>query len=502
MTSVLVEKPVTATAILHLPGNVTSHAAADEAIEWGECYGLTLDVDQQVTIRAALGESAPKVWAASEVGDFKGRQAGKNDTIKVRQGAGIDLFGERLLIHTAHEWPTAKEDFLRLVAVYEAFDDLRRTVAHIRYGNGENAIEFNADRHHARILYRARTGGAGRGFAEADVVFYDEAQHLKGEHLAASLPTTLISRNSQAWYSGSGGMEFSDIAWAMRRRAILGDGSQMAYTENTAQLITVKDGKIELSVPDDLIAEDVLMTHPGYANGRVHRSKMESLFRQLGPEKFGREILCIWDPEPNDDDSSISLERWGQLVDADSLPTKDSVRLALDVPPERTSATVSIAGKRDDNLLHACIYRNIPPASMGSLVQIVAELALEHNTPIILPPNSPAKAWKSELVAAGVKLDELTHAEYAEACGLILSKVTEGTLRHRGVPEMTSAVAGLGVRKSGDVETWSRRSSSANIAPFVAATCALVRVADGARFNGEYFVNLDDLDLGDDEEWM
>ena len=95
-----------------------------------------------------------------------------------------------------------------------------------------------------------------------------------------------------------------------------------------------------------------------------------------------------------------------------------------------------------------------------------------------MSPNSPAKAWKAELLEAGVRLDELTPAEYAEACGHISAKVLEGVLRHRGEIDMDNAVAGLSTRSSGDVETWSRRSSKVNIAPFVAATCALIRVPD------------------------
>ena len=109
-------------------------------------------------------------------------------------------------------------------------------------------------------------------------------------------------------------------------------------------------------------------------------------------------------------------------------------------------------------------------------------------------PNSPARAWRSDLLEAGVELDELTAAEYAEACGAIQSKVQEGVLRHRGQPQMDAAVGGLSTRASGDVETWSRRSSSANIAPFVAATCALLRVPDTEpAFSGDYFVDLDGL---------
>ena len=114
-----------------------------------------------------------------------------------------------------------------------------------------------------------------------------------------------------------------------------------------------------------------------------------------------------------------------------------------------------------------------------------------HATPLILPPNSPAKAWKAELVEAGVPLDELTPAEYAEACGVIQAKILEGVLRHRGQPQLDAAVGGLAVRSSGDVDTWSRRSSRSNIAPFVAATCALVRVHEAPGYDGDYFTDLD-----------
>ena len=48
--------------------------------------------------------------------------------------------------------------------------------------------------------------------------------------------------------------------------------------------------------------------------------------------------------------------------------------------------------------------------------------------------------------------------------------------RHLDQPDMNAAVGGLMTKFSGDGESWSRRNSSSNIAPLVAATCALVRV--------------------------
>jgi hypothetical protein len=194
----------------------------------------------------------------------------------------------------------------------------------------------------------------------------------------------------------------------------------------------------------------------------------------------------------------ISVAKWEDLADPPdpkiehrgSLPRDDTVRLALDAPPDRRSATFGMAGIRDDGYLHVSIRHHCRPTQPGdaALKDRVIDMALKltkgHNTSLILPPSSPARAWKADLVAAGVSLDEMTPAEYAEACGRITNAVDDGALRHRGQPELNNAVAGLAVRSSGDVDAWSRRNSSANIAPFVAATCALVRVPDHVQSTG------------------
>jgi hypothetical protein len=217
--------------IVHLPPDVASLAAAEETIEladsYGICDGFPLDESQKITLRAGLGERADGSWAASTVGDFEPRQNGKNDTCNARELAGLILFGEQLILHTAHEFPTANESFLRLVAIFENWDDLRKRVARIRYANGEQGIELLSGQ---RLKYRARTGGSGRGFAKADLVVYDEAQHLQAEHVAASGPAKLANPNSQAWYMGSGGMGSSANAWRMRRRALAGNAGSPTWS--------------------------------------------------------------------------------------------------------------------------------------------------------------------------------------------------------------------------------------------------------------------------------
>jgi hypothetical protein len=233
---------------------------------------------------------------------------------------------------------------------------------------------------------------------------------------------------------------------------------------------------------------------------RIAEDDVAAEQRSMSPSEFARERLGVPDvPLADQKAGPISVTDWAALVDGESLPDDATVRLALDAPPGRETASFGIAGRRADGLVHVAERYHVPPAEMPQLVTLAKTLCEGHRTRLIVPPNSPARAWRSDLLEAGVELDELTPAEYAEACGLIQSKVQEGVLRHRGQPRMDAAVGGLSTRSSGDVETWSRRSSSANIAPFVAATCALVRVADTSpAFAGAYFVDLDGL-LGDDD---
>lgn len=469
--------------IHHVPDDVHSLAAATECIELADEYGLELDDSQQTTLLTSLGERRDGSWAASEAADIEGRQAGKNDTINARELAGIHLFDEWLIIHTAHEFSTANESFLRLVAIHENYDDLRKTVERVRYANGEQGIEYLSGQ---RLKYRARTGGAGRGFAEAALVVYDECQALQPEHLAASFPTMLAQPHFQAWYAGSGGFVTSIPAWRLRRRAIMQEGGRFAYCERTAQIIEIDDeGRFTLVNPAEyeLLLDEILETHAAYAAGRVTLETMQTMLRALGPELFGREILCLWEPEPElNTKGAISTTTFAALVDARSLPTANTVRLALDAPHERTTATFSIAGIREDGLRHISVRYDLGPTGehdqslRDRVIDIAQKLTAGHDTPLILPPNSPAKAWRRALLESDVPIDELTPSEWQEACGNITDAIADGSLRHRGQQAMTDAVAGLIAKPAGDVDVWTRRGSSSNIAPFVAATAALYRV--------------------------
>jgi hypothetical protein len=455
--------------ILHLPPDVVSLAAAVEAIDLANAYGVAdghpLSGSQEFTLRAGLGERADGSWAATAVADFKPRQGGgKSDTIAARELAGLVLFGEQLIIHTAHEFPTANESFLRLVAVFENWDDLRAKVERIRYANGEQGIELLSGQ---RLKYRARTGGSGRGFAKADLVVYDEAQHLQAEHLAASGPARAANPNSQSWYAGSGGLSTSRNAWRMRRRALEGDAGRLAYVENSGEVVSIVDGRVVSTRPDVEDREAWERAIPGLGRWVLDET-LVGLLDELGPELFARELLCVWDPEPGDE-GEHAIPNWSVLTDPGSSITSHH-RIALDVSPDRRFAALGAAGRRGDGRLHVEVIEH-RPGTDWVLDVAVRSWRLLH-IPVRVQTGSPAASFVAPLREAGVEVVEVSSAEYAQATGMVLDAAAGGVLHHVGGSSLNAAVRGAVLRESGDVVAWGRRTSRVDISTLCAVTIA------------------------------
>jgi phage terminase large subunit-like protein len=449
-------------------------SAGAEAVELAALAGLKLDPWQAYCLEHGLSERKDGLWAAFICAIVVSRQNGKGSILEARELAGLFLLNEHLILHSAHEFKTCYEHFLRICNLIEGCPDLEKRVGKIRRGVGEQAIEL---RNGNRLRFIARSSGSGRGMS-APCVVLDEFMFATEAMVGAVMPTLSAQVNPQLWMTSSAPLATSEPLHRLRATAKSGDGDRLFYAEwgNEADV-------------DPLDVDAIARANPALGR-RIFLDFVEAEREAMSPVEFARERLGVPEAPLSDAAGPISLDRWSELTDADGLPDDSTVRLALDAPPGLQSATFATAGKRADGLLHVQLRFHCRPTQPGdqSLKDRVVDMALKlsqgHNTSLILPPSSPARAWKADLLAAGVSLDEMTPAEYAEACGRITNAIDDGALRHRGQPEMNNAVAGLAVRSSGDVDAWSRRNSSANIAPFVAATCALVRVPDTAPSRG------------------
>jgi hypothetical protein len=467
--------------ILHLPPDVHSLAAAEEALDLARSVGMTPDRAQELTLEAALGERADGTWSAFEVADIEPRQNGKGDTIQIRELAGLFLFRETLLIHTAHEFPTANEAFLRMVAVIESDPSLGRQVLRIRFANGEQGIELRSG---ARLKYRARTGGAARGFAGADLVVYDEAFALTAEQVAASLPTLSTSPNAQVWYGSSAGLSTSTQLWALRMRALRGDAGRLAYSEHTAERVELKaDGTLVSHPVDDGDEALVALSNPAYGY-RISRDYIEAERSAMSGEggKFARERLGVWDPLPEHAAAKppkLPADKWAATVTI-SPPdlAAGELALAFDVARDGAWSTIAVASGTVRSS-YVEVIEHEPgvawlPSRLAELVDRWSPTAVGCNS--AGPAGAQVAAVLEQFAEAGISAELLrlmNAQDYKSACGGFYSAVVEGTVaRLAGQPELEEAGSSAAERPLGDAWAWDRRSETIPISPLVAVTIA------------------------------
>lgn len=456
------------------PPDAVDWSISDLAIAYAAEVGYVLDDWQQWLVRWAFVRNSASMWAARDYGIEVPRQNGKNVVLEVIEVVALFALGEDLVIHSAHRTDVSHEHFLSLKAHIEQQPDLMAMMPNrpnngFITANGKESIELANGN---RLLFKSRQSGSGRGPRPKRLIF-DEALILATSAVGDMAPGMSAQRNPQIVFASSPPKEDSAMLHALRRR--------VADAEPSDRLFYAAWNNDPDTSPDDIDA--LYAVNPSLGYGRMTEQSLLANRRLMEFADYLREHVGIPESPVSEDAGPIDVERWNELTDGDSLPAEESVRLALDAPPDRKSATFAVAGKRADALFHGSIRRHVPlverddPRPLRTrVVELAKALADGHGTSVIVPPNSPALAWKADLEEAGVPLDLMSPGDYAAACGAVQSSIQDGTLRHRGQPELNAAVAGLMVRTSGDVDVWSRRSSKVNIAPFVAVTCALARV--------------------------
>jgi len=329
------------------------------------------------------------------------------------------------------------------------------------------------------LQFRTRTKATKRG-ASPQKVILDESQELQAAHLAALVPAMAAqSMNAekmpQLIYAGSAPLEHSQYMHELIARVQTNPPPRTLMARWSCSPdddVTDRDNwaKVNPSL-GLLISEDYIQT---------------TEFLTLSPEDFAAERLGVAKGGPNAADGPISPERWEMLTDGESMATDDTLVLGLSAPIDRRSACFSVFGRRPDNLRHVAIRHWLATHQLGELVATAKALCDGHKVSLHIPPKDPALAWRDDLVAAGVDVVEVKSAAFLEAQQALEQAVADGSLRHRGQPEMNQAVKGLAARVAGDTSPWSRRSSSVNVAPLFAAAAAVA--GSGAEKPAEFFV--------------
>lgn len=448
-------------------------SAGQEAIDLAALAGLKLDPWQQFVLDQGMGERADGNWSAFEVAVNVPRQNGKGAIIEARELWGLFIGGEKLILHSAHEFKTAKNAFKRIEALIRRCPDLHKRVKTYRYTVGEEAIELHSGQ---TLRFIARSKGSGRGFT-GDCNILDEDMILGDDAMDALMPTMAAVDNPQIWYLGSAGIGTPSLQLGrLRRRTLAAIESgvpdpSLAYFEWSinAHADECQQGCTE---HDDVDApESALIANPaiGYRL-TVEKTTHERL--SMGAEGYARERLGVgsYPSDVADAWQVIGEDAWRALAAAESAPS-DPVVFAIDMTPERSHAAIAVAGAWRGGT-HVEVVDHRP--GTGWVVERAKALQEKWKPKAwVVDGGGPAASLIADLQEAlGVEVVQPKTREVAHACGQFFDAVSDQSLSHHDQAPLASALAGAQKRPLGDAWAWARRGVGVDISPLVAVTLA------------------------------
>ncbi len=462
------------------PPAVASFGA--DAADLAESAGLLLDPWQRFALDHILAEDERGLPAAFEACVLAPRQNGKGSILEALSLAWLFLTDVPLVLHSAHEFKTAREAFRRLQSLIMGAPHLSRRVARVTTGAGNEGIELSNGQ---RLSYVARSKGSGRGFTGGKLIL-DEAYAISADEMAALLPTLSTQPEAQVVYTSSAGMATSDHMRAIRDRGRSGGDPSLCYLEwggvapcpDRCQHL-VSDARCALNDQDLWRRANPSADIPGHGIPLSFIAKERRAF-QSTPEKFARERLGVWD-EVSAKAAPFTLADWTACHTPTPVRGTDVV-FALDLAWNRSGGSIAAAtrGAQGVPLVELVRYTNGPTA----LVDEAADLARRY-------PNArwvgcgAVESIRSDLRKAGVSPRMLKPAEVESAHGQLQDAVRARSMVHNSAEldaVVTQALEGA-VRK--DTETgwvWTRRKSGqdgVDISPLYAVTLAHYVLSSG-----------------------
>ena len=462
----------------NFPPYVTS--AGDEAIALAESAGLDLMPWQRYVLRHALGAREDGRCAASKVSLWLPRQNGKNAVVEALELYWLFLAREPLILHSAHEYKTAQEAYLRLRSLIQGTPELDRLVSY-RNVNGEQGIELKREAGGSRLRFIARSKGSGRGFSSGKHI-YDEAQELTSEQIRAIQPTLFAQDDAQVWYLGTPPSRADAWCYGLREEGERGGGRIAHFDwgvdldpedpDDIRRAMTNKDLWYEANPSLGFLVNEEAVIEEASASG-------------LG-DGFIVERLGAWKKRLMDgSDRVIPEESWTALADDSSKRDKGQpIVFAVDITPRLEHACIAAYALREDGLGHVEVIEHRQGTSW--VVERLAQLKKRHDPLMFVADlKGPVSTLLVELENAGItrpKKDEAPHrgalvrpttAQVPTGCGMFLDHVNNQRFRHLDQLPLNSAVRGAKTRPLGNAWAWKHRLSTDDISPLVASTLAL-----------------------------
>lgn len=500
---------VTPGSALRLPhDNKTVVSLGSEAVDLARHAGLDLDPWQCLALNdmcalqertyenpllnedgePRLGDEPGRIdnmWATKEFGLVVSRQNGKGSILEARELAGLFLWGERLIVHSAHLFPTALEAFNRILMLIQNTPDLDREIARVTNSHGEEGIKLKSGQ---RLIFKARTGGNVRGFT-GDVIVFDEAMMKLGSaEIKALMPAVSARPNPQLIFTGSAGGQEAEQFGRMRNRA-LGIKEKpekfLCFHEYSAEVCTYFCPQNCTEHDKPYAVQTVAKANPALGIRLDIEWIQETEMKSMSLPDFSRERLAVGDwPADGDGWRIISREKWRARSNPESsLQEGVEFAVAIDSASDSSWSCISAAGLNEDDETHAEItgtsdavdYR---PGIKWVVPRLLVICKLYKIPFVVISRESPAATLIDEIESHGITVLSPTVREYAQACGDLKTGIApmggeKATITHLGQAELTAAVAGADKKEMQDLWVFSKVLSAVDITPLTCITLAV-----------------------------
>lgn len=422
--------------------------------------GLGLDPWQADLAGITWAETRDGALAAEVVAMSIPRQAGKTYLVAAMVMAYAVKTAGVTIVWTAHHGTVMLETFASLRALIGDGTPAKPYVKKVYSGAENRSILLTNG---SRIVMKAREYGALRGVAKVNVLVLDEAQILTESALSDMLPTQNVAERPLTIMMGTPPKPRDPGEVFTQQRAQALDAERHGEALEFAAWI-------EFSADEDADTDDKQQwrkANPSYPH-RTPLRALNKLRRTLSEDHFRREALGIWDDKSTP--AVIDPKSWALVQDQESVPV-DRFVLAVDVSPDRSVASVALAGLRADGLVH--VELDEQRDGVGWVPAWLEDRwAKNPIAAVVVDAKGPASSFVAELKRRKLRVVVTNTDDMANACADFFDAAMEGELRHTGQPQLTRSLNSARKRSIGDRWAWNRKSADSDITPIVSVTLA------------------------------
>jgi hypothetical protein len=203
-------------------------------------------------------------------------------------------------------------------------------------------------------------------------------------------------------------------------------------------------------------------------------SFMPALGHTIGPEAIRSELAAM-DPgefrraygnRPTGGvDLVIAPDLW-MRCNNQSAAAAGRPRFGLDVSEDRSSSAIALCG--ENGVIELVEHR----LGTGWVVERMNQLTSTHGSTVAVDFGGPAGVLADSLE----RCVPLKSREVVQACGAMYDAIVQGSVTFRQDDAFDTAVTGVVKRQVGDNWVWSRRASTTDVVPLMAATLAMPAV--------------------------